>query len=424
MENMSTDDVLVFLQESLPSVILSLHDISSKRRREGKLTLRALCERANLEPQLQELVVSSTVACLAGASETIRAGAVEALGLYAYALEDCEGLKRRFISIVLLLDTASPQLARSMVKFLRLAIQGVADPELVDQCFHVFVKSILGSPVARAACRVRIRTMVEKLGKKLGWDCLEKKLPEAHMKIFRYTRRMYNRRVRKCQEKAARNEDSDEDRESDSSADEAEETLCMYESSDPVDLASGHIPMMRKRVSTRGTDSLKMNEDGKLVIEDEGEESTVLIKKRVSLSDLAELRQRSEVPKATVSSNGKKSGVVAGTKSAQTKRNRRKHELIGLTQFAPKKSNSFGDTKRTTTDTDPYAYVRLNPSLVREKYKGNAIQALSQVVRKTGAVAGRKRQSRGRSGVAGSLFVQKPSFKARKAPSMGKKQKR
>jgi hypothetical protein len=408
MENMSAEDVLVFLRESLPSVILALHDISSKRRRESKLTLRALCERANIEPQLQELLVSTTVACLAGASETIRAGVVEALGLYAYALEDCEDLKRRFINIVLLLDNHSPQMARSMVKFLRLAIQGVSDPDLFDQCFQFFLKNILGSSVARSACRVRIRTLIEKIGKKIGWDRLEKMLPEAHMKLFRYTRRMYNRRVRKSIERSAQDGLSDEDDGVNSSDEEVEETMCMFESSsDPVDLASGRIPMMRKRIINKPTDNFKTNDEGKLVIDDEEEAP---VKKRVSLSDLAELRQRSEDRKKTAVSNNSSQKAS----HAVTKRNRRKHELIGLTQFAPKKTNAYGDAKRATTDTDPFAYVRLNPSLVREKYKGNAIQALSQVIRKTGEKAGRKKVSRGRSGIAGNLFVQKPSFKVRK----------
>ena len=414
MENMSTEDVLRFLRESLPSTILALHDIASRKRREAKLILRALCDRANREAELQEAVVSTTVACLAGASETIRAGVVEALGLFAYALEDSEALKERFVNIVLLLEISSPQMARSMVKFLRLAMQGVSNPQLIETLFQFFLKSILGSSMARSACRVRIRTLIEKLGKKFGWEVLEKKIPESNVKLFRYTRRMYHRRVRKCQEK-----DKVSDDESDSSEEEPE-TLCMVESSDPVDLVSGRLPMIR-RLSARKPedDGIKTNADGKLVIEEEAEiPTTAPVKKRVSLSDLAELRDRNSAFKKAQQAEtiAQKLTSVSKKNEKISKRNRRKHELMGLTQFAPKKATSFGDCKKATADTDPYAYVRLNPSLVREKYKGNALEALSKVIRKTGEKASRKRVAKGRSGVAGNIFVQKPSFKK---PSMG-----
>ena len=422
MENMCKDEVLQYLRESLPQVLLDLHDIASKKRRQAKLSLRALCDRANTEPELQEVLVSTTVACLAGASETIRAGVVEALGLYAYALEDCEGLKQRFIRIVLLLENHSPQMARSVVKFLRLTIQGVHDGETLNNCFQYFLRTILGSSVARAACRVRIRTLVEKLGKRFGWDNLEKMIPEAHIKLFRYTRRMYNRRVRKCQAKATRDADSEADS-SDSS--EEEEEVCMVERDDrPVDLASGTLPIIRKRVSRPQTPA-KVTAEGKLVVEESDADDEPVarpVKKRVSLADLAELRDRAAAFKKATTAERTASKGISKRKTeelSKSKRNRRKHDLVGLSQYAPKKSNSFGDAKRSAADTDPYAYVRLNPSLVREKFRGNALSTLSQVIRKTGEKAARKR---GRSGVSGTLFVQKPVFK--KAPvSSGKKGK-
>ena len=417
MEDMSNEEVIVILRESLPEVILALHDISSKRRREAKLYLRELCNRVNQESTLQESLVSATVTCLAGASETIRAGAIEALGLYAYCLEDCEGLKDRFIRIVLLLEAVSPQMARSIVKFLRLSIQGVNNPELVQTLFQYFVKSILGSSIARGACRVRIRTLLEKLGKKFGWDKLEKMIPEAHIKMFRYTRRMYNRRIRKIQARASKEADSASELDS---SDEEEVEMCLHESEErPVDLASGRLPMIRKKKAVSAEqEKLKMSSDGKLIVEDEDEdlEATAEIpqqpaKKRVSLSDLAELRDRSSAfKKAQMVEIAHTKQITRKNATTEIKRNRRRHELIGLTQFAPKKANSFGDAKRSQVDTDPFAYMRLNPSLVREKYKGNALNALSQVIRKTGEKAARKR---GRSGVSGNLFVQKPTFKKR-----------
>ena len=441
MENMCEEEVMVYLRESLPGVILDLHDIASRKRQQAKRALRRLCERVNQDYKLQEALVSTTVACLAGASESIKAGAVHSLGLYSYALEDCEDLKARFIKIVLLLDNHSPQMARSIVKFLRLTIQGVGNPDILNQCFQYFITTILDSPVARAACRIRIRTLVEKLGKRFGWINLEKMIPEAHSKLFRYTRRMYNRRVRKAQAaqkrrgmKDSEDEDSDSD---DSSEDEIEQEVCMVESEDrPVDLSSGKLNLIRKKDFTkRNHPAMKTNSDGRLVVEEsdsDTEEAPVLksdAPKRVSLSDLAELRDRSNaLKKAQVVENatlvgGKRIAKRSKDESKSTKNSRRKHELSGLTQFAPGKKHAYGDSKRSTNDTDPYAYVRLNPSLIREKYRGNALEALGQVVRKTGEKAGRK-MKKGRNGISGGLFLQKPVFKKQGKSVISKKNSR
>jgi hypothetical protein len=420
MEDMSNEDVIQSLKDCIPNLLLALHDIASKKRRQAKLTLRALCERVNADYSLQEALVSITVACLAGQSETIRAGVVEALGLYAYALEDCEGLKQRFIKIVLLLDKHSPQMARSVVKFLRLTIQGVKDPDTLQSCFDYFLKSIMSSEVARSACRVRIRTFIEKLGKRFGWVALEKMMPEAHMQLFRYTRRMYNRRVRKCQAKGLRKEEAADLSSSDSEDGEDGEVCILEDGEKPVDLQSDKLPLiLSSRISKEAKqgEKLKLSSDGRLVVEDEDmvqkELPQVSPPRRVSLSDLAELRSKHDaLRKARMVERTEGGGgrSLKSLKKASSKemKNRRRHELSGLSQFAPVKKNAFGDTKRSENGTDPFAYVRLNPSLVREKYKSNAIASISKVIRKTGEKAGRKMNKRGRSGVDGGLFAEKP----------------
>jgi hypothetical protein len=222
-------------------------------------------------------------------------------------------------------------------------------------------------------------------------------------------------------------EPDDDDSDSDSTdgdvADNQE--VCMVESEDrPIDLASGRIPLVRQRdVVKRPLTPMKTSSDGRFVVEEsDSEEETAEATrpqqhKRVSLADLAELRDKSNALKkaklaenATLRNGGIAKKTTRQESQKKSKRTRRKHEVIGLTQFAPGKKTAYGDAKRSTNDTDPYAYVRLNPSLIREKYRGNALEALSQVVRKTGEKAGRK-IAKGRSGVTGGLFLQKPSFK-------------
>jgi hypothetical protein len=423
MEDMSTEEVLTFLKDEFPNTIISLHDISSKRRKSSRQLLRSLCERANAEYKLQEALVSSAVACLAGSSEGIRAGVVEFLGLCAYALEDCEELKKRFTRIVLLLENRTPQISRSMIKFLRLAAQGLRDPDAQTECIEYFVKSIMGSRMARSACRIRIRTVIEKFGKRFGWDQFERMLPEEHLRLFRYTKRMYKRRVRQAKARDLKDDMSDfddsenEDDDASSASSEEEEEIVMREDDErPIDLMSNRVPLVRKRdiVKKKTSSSAKIHSDGRLIVEDEESNELVTAQpKRMCLADLAELRDKSNaMKKAKMAERGSVGSLKSNSKKMKdSKRLRRKHELTGLTQFAPKKAHAFGDAKRSQQETDPFAYVRLNPSLIREKYKGNAIKSLSQVVRKTGEKASRKRVLPGRGGVAGNMFVQKPSFK-------------
>jgi hypothetical protein len=198
----------------------------------------------------------------------------------------------------------------------------------------------------------------------------------------------------------------------------------------PLDLLSGEMTFVKKlSTHSRSDKSTKTTSDGRLVVEEESDSETEkvdknrTIPKRVSLSDLAELRDRhNALKKAKLAENvAFKKGNVRNSESRETaKRNRRKHELIGLNQYAPKKANAFGDSKKSEQDTDPYAYVRLNPSLIREKYKGNAINSLSQVIRKTGQKAAtHDRRRRGRSGIDGGMFVSKPEFKKRTTINAG-----
>jgi hypothetical protein len=80
--------------------------------------------------------------------------------------------------------------------------------------------------------------------------------------------------------------------------------------------------------------------------------------RRKSLSDLASLREKTEEKK-------KNSNL-----SKISKRDRRKHEIIGLTQITPKRPNTSSDSKKGHGETDPFAYVRTTGTTELAKMKG------------------------------------------------------
>lgn len=70
---------------------------------------------------------------------------------------------------------------------------------------------------------------------------------------------------------------------------------------------------------------------------------------------------------------------------------KRAHRLKGLDEFKPKKK-SAGDARKQGAKHEPYAYIQLNPRLVKEKHKGKAVESLSKVIKgaKKGVLKGQK----------------------------------
>ncbi|CAE8668627.1 unnamed protein product, partial [Polarella glacialis] len=68
------------------------------------------------------------------------------------------------------------------------------------------------------------------------------------------------------------------------------------------------------------------------------------------------------------------------------------HLIKGLDSFKPGKKKSQGDAKRKGSKLEPFAYVRLNPKVTKEKYKGKATDSFAKVIRgaKKGVLKGAK----------------------------------
>merc|ERR1712003_51487 len=69
------------------------------------------------------------------------------------------------------------------------------------------------------------------------------------------------------------------------------------------------------------------------------------------------------------------------------------HTVKGLESFKPSsRKKSQGDAMRAGSTLEPFAYVKLNPKVSKEKYKTKATDSFANVVKgvKKGVVKGRK----------------------------------
>jgi hypothetical protein len=154
---------------------------------------------------------------------------------------------------------------------------------------------------------------------------------------------------------------------------------------------------------------LEFSADGRLVVAevDEEKENERETEKKFTigtdtkpkaLNQLAEIRKRRAEAKA----------------KAKAER-RGAHLVKGLDSYKPGKKKAFGDAKRKGSKLDPYAYIRLNPKVTKERFKKKAADTFRKVVQgsKKGIIKGKKAKAldkrvKGRDGKKKFRFSKKP----------------
>lgn len=134
---------------------------------------------------------------------------------------------------------------------------------------------------------------------------------------------------------------------------------------------------------------LCFSEDGRLVVNEEEEEQADADVEQKKLSLNADA-----IKDKGLSTLAKQREMRAKAK-AKAKLARGVHQIKGLDAFKPKKG-SQGDNKKKGQKLDPYAYVRLNPKVLKEKFRAKATQSFAAVVDapKKGALKGAKAKVR------------------------------
>ena len=336
-----------------PEIVLYIHDQSSAVRSLALQVLNQFCTLAFPDISIIELIMTILIGGLAGISLDMRSGSITCLGLAISNLWDCleHNSRHNIIKTVFsfsVKDANNSQLVRSSIRFIRFVLRRISPAtrggnldkeqvELLRLCCAYYGSELLVSRAAQTACRVAMRRLTTKLGKKLGWECLRKDfVPQEHWALIRYAERFANREIAQRRKTAERNK-LDEP----SSDEEEEEALVSKLHYKPLE-------------STIPTDDIK-----KMIIRpvDEGKPTSPLVRK--NLSNLADLRSSKSAMRS------------------KPARNERQHDIIGLDT---RSSKHRGDAKRKGKMLDPFAYVRLNPSLSKEKHKRSAVKSFKKIL--------------------------------------------
>jgi hypothetical protein len=334
------NQITLMIRCFIPEVLMALYDNSSNVREAATSLLLQLCSLVHMDETLKTELLVLIMAGLAGDSVDMRSASVLGMGIVLNSL--WEGLpieqKVEIVNTILALRVSgidSCQIVRSMIRFLRYTLRRLPvsnSGALVSPILHTLAKyyaaEILSNMHARKSLRMPVRRLTAKLGRKLGWESLLQMVPTEHAPLVRYAQRMsnreYNARLKASKSVAASDTDDDED---------------------------GLISKLAAGISLG--DNVADTKYPKLQLDINQDTTTPTRKQRKSLSDLRQLREDKN----------------------QANRKRR-HDIVGLSSVP----NQRGDCKRKGQQLQPFAYVRLNPSLAKEKHKLSAVNSFSKVI--------------------------------------------
>ena len=336
------DDLIpLFVQAFIPDVLISSHDASSAIRILAKSLLVRFCRLSSGKNTFCEGLISLVVAGLAGSSTDMQSSSILSLGLIIYNLWDEIDFStlRTIIETVFSFRAASStqcQIVRSLIRFIRFVLRKInpfmkavnitdSNSEILKLCAAYYGQEIVNNVHSKKSLRMCVRRLTAKIGKKVGWETLRRDfVPKEHWPLIRYAERICNREGSK---KRSRNSKEA------ASSDEEEE-----------------IELMQKLSTRDFSDNVSKP---KIVVEEDKKNE---VRVRKGLADI-----RRPIPE------------ILKNKS------RKQHEIIGM----PDSAKNFGDGKKKGQSLDPFAYVRLNPSLSKEKHKFSSIKSFKKIFKKS-----------------------------------------
>jgi hypothetical protein len=271
-------------------------------------------------------IVKVILVSLVSPSPDFQGGAILAAAFILRVVDKTSTNYADLLATVLETDIdSSPQVFKAMVKFLRIQLfEFTTLSESVSGRILDFIcKKLITASFAKGSYRVLVRRLLSKYGKKYGYPVLLKNVDAEMAPLIRYVDKMSRREKKK------------KHRISGESSDETEE--------EEENMMKSLIVSMTKKTNPP---------KGKLNVMD--------VPEKKSLSDL------------------KRKKMSRAESSRPAARSKKGHEVLGTSVSSAK----TGDAKRKNQKLAPFAYVRLNPSLSREKNRKLAIQSFRKVISK------------------------------------------
>ncbi|CAE7217698.1 unnamed protein product [Symbiodinium sp. KB8] len=102
---------------------------------------------------------------------------------------------------------------------------------------------------------------------------------------------------------------------------------------------------------------------------------------RLVVDDAAEEKGKDEAPQFTLSQLAAQRKARAEAKAQARAARRGVHVIKGMESYKPGRKRAQGDAKRKGAKLEPFAYVRLNPKVTKEKFKTKATETFSKVIK-------------------------------------------
>ncbi|KAF4670710.1 hypothetical protein FOL47_001859 [Perkinsus chesapeaki] len=411
----------------IPEAMVATRDPGAQVRVLGWALLTDVCRRCSSSYNSLLALINIVCAGLAGSSIDMVCASVETLGL---VVEQCwpveasvsaktasnpfavsggassestqkVALLREVVKTVLMVRADGKAIEKPLFKSLLLFARSclrVGDG-LNNECLEMYTKLTLSAEGrSQMQMKMGMRRLMEKLGKRVGWAELAAATPEEHRPLVKHVQKQLEReRRRRIMERAAAgggdkgaaevdvSESSDDDDEDDErrhvtrgvkGADGKGGFVIDENGEEPLDLLGrGGQKGVKETTSMKGR--RKVNEGNRILKEEDG-------KIIVEAPEEPTTNKKPEMEDAAIAIKKKGLGRLAEIRAAKkgARRARLQHEVKGLDQCAPgSKNRGSGDAQRQSAALQPYAYVRLNPKLVKEKFKSESIRSIDRVVK-------------------------------------------
>ncbi|KAI5064175.1 hypothetical protein GOP47_0020845 [Adiantum capillus-veneris] len=368
------------------------------------------------------------VGCLAGSTPHMRSAAITGLARLIYEFHDlCQTIPELLPSVLLLLQTKSREVIKSVLGFLKVVVARQPVEHLQQHLKSIVEGLLLWSDDSKNHFKAKIRVLFEMLVRKCGLQAVSAVTPEQHVKLLNHIRKMRDRKEKtegddsksvkshtttgrqsRWQQTQFFSDDDDGVGSDDNNTDQLtiasawksratttrsnrrlrkatkmlpeDEWDGETEPLDLLDMQKTRSVLSNNKLKRKNYDSddLEVDPDGRLIVPDESTD----FKERTKDSKDQDVDMRS-------TKSGKSANKLKPKAHATKKRKTETGWAYTGQEYSNKKGAGRGDVKRQGK-LDPYAYWPLDPKMLnrREGKKAVARKGLASVVKVTNKMKG------------------------------------
>lgn len=389
MQQLFQNNATISSSEVLAEIIVCVKELNKAAREEAFKLLTTISERCAIHYEDSSHFIQLVCAGLAGTTPHMISATVMALTRIVHHLRDQlspEFTESLYQTVLILFTTRNREIVKSCLGFIKTTCTILTDDRLRANMKQTIDNIFLWIDESKNRFRLKIKLILQKFIIKLGYEEIQRLVPQEHHKLLASVRKDIQRKIKdkgKGKSTSSNNKDDEElediDSDSDLEMESDDEFIEQFrveldeEDSDDednvVDLLDPNASKRTKNTkqkTTKEDDILKRDKKGRLVIEEEGKGDEEDKPPTKSIHDLA--REKGGVIGFT---KGKRARVADIDEDDENSNEPpRKRQKVDTTQkYSGKEyraSKSAGDVK-VTGKYEPFAYLPMNPQLLNKR---------------------------------------------------------